>query len=83
MFEKKGVTKAIKEMFADHFEELILFMKEKMEEEKKKEETEEKESDDKLQAYIDRIRRVNCYRVNKKRHSPIMMGRLIGKSSKF
>ena len=46
MFEKKGVTEAIKEMFADHFEELILFMKEKMEEEKKKEETEEKESDD-------------------------------------
>ena len=52
-----------------------------MEEEKEKEETEEKESDDKLQAYIDRIIRVNCYRVNKKRHSPIMMGRLLGKSS--
>ena len=68
-------------MFADHFEDLMLFMKQKMEEEKKKEEAEEEEKDDKLQAYIDRIRRVNCYRVNKKRHSPVMMGRLLGRSS--
>ena len=73
VFEKKGITEAITEMFADHFEDLMLFMKQRMEE-KKKEEAEEEEKDDRLQAYIDKIRRVSCYRVNKKRHSPVMMG---------
>ena len=80
VFEKKGITEAITEMFADHFEDLMLFMKQKMEE-NKKEEAEEEEKDDRLQAYIDKIRRVSCYRVNKKRHSPVMMGRLLGRSS--
>ena len=80
VFEKKGITEAITEMFADHFEDLMLFMKQRMEE-KKKEETVEEEKDDRLQAYIDKIRRVSCYRVNKKRHSPVMMGRLLGRSS--
>ena len=50
-------------------------------EERKKEEAGIEEKDDSLQAYIDKIRRVNCYRVNKKRHSPVMMGRLLGRSS--
>ena len=63
--DKKGITEAITEMFADHFEELVLFMKQKLEE-KKKEETGEEVKDDSLQAYKDKIRRVNCYRVNKK-----------------
>ena len=64
-------------MFADHFEDLMLFMKQKMEE-KKKEEAEEEKKDDKLQAYIEKIRRVSCYRVKKKRHSPVMMGEAAG-----
>merc|ERR1711954_591002 len=80
VLDKKGITEAITEMFADHFEELVLFMKQKMEE-RKKEETGVEEKDDSLQAYIDKIRRVNCYRVNKKRHSPAMMGQMLGRSS--
>ena len=52
-----------------------------MEEDKKKEDINEEKGDDKLQEYIDRIRRVSCYRVNQKRHSPVMMGRLLGRSS--
>ena len=62
---KKGITEAFTEMFEDHFEELVLFMKQKLEE-KKKEETGEEVKDDSLQAYIDKIRRVNCSRVNNK-----------------
>ena len=51
--------------------------KEELEKEKQKEETKEEKDNE----YINRIRRVSCYRVNKKRHSPVMMGRLLGKSS--
>ena len=64
----------------DHFEELLHFMKQRLEK-KKKEETGEEVKDDSLQAYIDKIRRVNCSRVNKKRHSPVMMGQMLGRSS--
>ena len=59
----------------------MFYLKEKLEEEKQKEETKEEKVDDRLQEYINRIRRVSCYRVNKKRHSPVMMGKLLGKSS--
>ena len=41
VLDKKGITEAITEMFADHFEELVLFMKQKMEEKKKAESGEE------------------------------------------
>ena len=59
----------------------MFYLKEKLEEGKQKEETKAEKDDDRLQEYINRIRRVRCYRVNKKRHSPVMMGRLLGKSS--
>ena len=68
-------------MFNDHFEDLMTFLKKKLEEEKQKEEIKEEKDDNRLQEYINRIRRVSCSRVNKKRHSPVMMGRLLGKSS--
>ena len=81
VLDKKGVTDTIKDMFNDHFEDLMFYLKEKLEEGKQKEETKAEKDDDRLQEYINRIRRVRCYRVNKKRHSPVMMGRLLGKSS--
>ena len=37
--------------------------------------------EERLQKYINRIRRISCSRVNKKRSSPMMMGRILGKSS--
>ena len=81
VLDKKGVIDTIKDMFSDHFEDLMFYLKEKLEEGKQKEETKAEKDDDRLQEYINRIRRVRCYRVNKKRHSPVMMGRLLGKSS--
>ena len=57
------------------------YLKEKLEEDNQKEESKDEKSNDRLQEYINRIRRVSCYRVNKKRHSPVMMGRLLDKSS--
>ena len=68
-------------MFNDHFEDIMFYLKEKLEEEKQKEEIKEEKDDNRLQEYINRIRRVSCYRMNKKRHSSVMMGRLLGKSS--
>ena len=35
VLDKKGITEAIAEMFVDYFEDLVLFMKQKMEERKK------------------------------------------------
>ena len=81
MLDKKGVTETIQEMFNYHFEDLMFYLKGKIEEDKKKEDIKEEKGDDKLQEYIDRIRRVSSYRVNKKRHSPVLMGRLLGRSS--
>ena len=40
---------------------------------------ESSENKEKLQAYINRIRRVRVGRVNRKRSSPMMMGRIMGK----
>ena len=48
----------------------------------KKEKVEEKEEDKEiLQKYINRTRRVSCSRVNKRRSSPIMKGKILGRSS--
>merc|ERR1711942_127189 len=44
------------------FEELVSFMKELFVVEKEEEKHEEETKDDSLQKYIDRIRRVNCFR---------------------
>ena len=55
--------------------------KEELEKEKQKEEIKEEKDDNRLQEYINRIRRVSCNRVNKKRHSPVMMDRLLSKNS--
>ena len=66
-------------MFNDDFEELISFFTEKVKEKEKKEKEEEKD-EERLQKYINRIRRISCSRVNKK-SSPMMMGRILGRTS--
>ena len=68
-------------MFNDDFEKLISFFAEKVKEKEKKETGEEEKDEQILQKYINRIRRISCSRVNKKRSSPMMMGRVLGRSS--
>ena len=75
VLDKKGVTETIHDMFNDDFEELISFFTEKVNENKKKEV--EERDEERLQKYINRIRRMSCSIVNKKRSSPIMMGRIL------
>ena len=81
MLDKKGVTYTIRDMFNADFEALISFFTEKIMENRKKEEEKEEKDEERLQKYINRIRRVSCSRVNKKRSSPMMMGKILGKSS--
>ena len=68
-------------MFNDDLEELITFFTEKVKENKKEKEEEREEDEERLQKYINRIRHVSCSRVNKRRSSPMMMGRIMGRSS--
>ena len=68
-------------MFNDDFEKLISFFAEKVKEKEKKETGEEEKDEQILQKYINRIRRISCLRVNKKRSSPMMIGGVLGRSS--
>ena len=45
VLDKKGVTETIQDMFNDHFEDLMTFLKEKLEQEKQKEEIKEEKDD--------------------------------------
>ena len=56
MSDRKGVTETIRDKFNDDFEELISFFTEKVKENKKKEE--EEKDEERLQKYINRIRRI-------------------------
>ena len=77
MLDRKGVT----DMFNNDLEELITFFKGNVKEDKKKKEEEKEDDKKKLQEYINRIRHVSVTRVNKKRSSLMMMGRILGRSN--
>ena len=68
-------------MFNNDLEELITFFKENVREEKKEKEEEKVEEKKKLQERINRIRCVSVSSVNKRRSSPMMMGRILGRSN--
>ena len=89
MLDRKGVTSTICEMFQDDMEELLDFFRVKVNEEKKEEEIrvqaerneKREENSERLQNYINIIRRVRASRVNKRRSNPMMMGRILRRSS--
>ena len=68
VLEKKGVTDFLKEMYRDCWEELNDLLTDKVEE--------EAIPDNSLQKYI---RRLKCARVNKKKSSPEIYSRILGK----
>ena len=81
VLDRKEVTEAIHDMFNNDLEELITFFKENVREEKKEKEEEKVEEKKKLQERINRIRCVSVSSVNKRRSSPMMMGRILGRSN--